>query len=103
MAQGEAPALADVLDSLVQSVCGYIVFAVPEQPLVVALWTAHTHLFDQFDPSISCAPEPGETLRQDARDGLVRALHRPLLARHIADGSGDVPQDRAGSSDATAG
>ena len=43
------PRLAELLDEIVKTLRRYVVFPLPEQPVVISLWVLHTWSFEAFD------------------------------------------------------
>jgi hypothetical protein len=78
-----AVTLADLLDSICAFLQLHIVFSSPAQPLVIAVWIAHTWVLDAFDytPYLHVwSPEKrcGKTKLLDCLELLVRKLWRAV-------------------------
>jgi hypothetical protein len=75
--------LAGVIDSICEFLQRYVVFASPAQPIVIALWIAHTWILDSWD----CTPylhisspekRSGKTRLLDLLELLVKAVWRAI-------------------------
>jgi len=82
-AQMSSVDLAGVIDSICEFLQRYVVFASPAQPIVIALWIAHTWILDSWD----CTPylhisspekRSGKTRLLDLLELLVKAVWRAI-------------------------
>jgi len=82
-AQMSSVNLAGVLDSICEFMQRYVVFTSPPQPIVIALWIAHTWILDSWD----CTPylhisspekRSGKTRLLDLLELLVKAVWRAI-------------------------
>lgn len=76
---GPPPPLSDLLDSIRAFLLSYIVFPLDEQADAVALWIAHTHVFEQFElsPILSITSPEKRSGKSRLLDCLALLCARP--------------------------
>ena len=103
-AQMSSVDLAGVLDSICEFLQRYVVFASATQPIVIALWVAHTWTLDSWD----CTPyldisSPEKRSGKTRLLDLLEAARKRSMASHIAERIGAVSEDRERSTHAVVG
>ena len=75
---GAARPLGELLEAVIQLLTRYVVFRTPAQPLVIALWIAHTHALAAFDVTPYLHVQSPQ--KRSAKTRLLELLER-LVAR----------------------